>query len=83
MFSQRPLNGAASVYRWSQSIGNTAEPEELEIFSLPLDNDMFLDVGFNVMQWEGGRGKDKKWKAKAESMREAIKATIVSEPKKI
>jgi hypothetical protein len=42
---------------------------------------MFLDIGFNVMCWEGGRGKESKWKPKAEALREAIKATIVLESK--
>jgi len=49
--------------------------------SLPLDGEIFLDAGFNVMAWDGGRGKESKWKAKAEALREEIKATVVLEPK--
>jgi hypothetical protein len=53
--------------------------QELEIISIPIDNDMFLDVSFIVMEWVPGSAK--KWKQKAEELRDAIKATIVLEPK--
>jgi len=54
--------------------------EEFEIISIPIDNDMFLDVTFIMMEWVPGKAM--KWKQKAEELRDAIKATIVLEPKK-
>lgn len=82
-FDRNALNGKPAVRRWWNTFAEPRVPESehLEIFSLPLDEEMFLDVGFNIMEWKGGRGKAAKWKAKAEEMREAIKATIVLEPK--
>lgn len=75
------LNNMPAVRREWNSFGNPSEvqPEHIEIFSLPLDEGMFLDVGFNVREWVKGRAG--KWKKKAEAMREAIKATIVLERK--
>jgi hypothetical protein len=82
-FSRASLHGMATIERAESTFGDTTElePEEMEIFSLPLDEEMFLDVGFTVMGWEGGHGKEAKWKPKAEAMREKIKATVVLEPK--
>lgn len=82
LFSRSTLNGAPAVRREWNTFGNPGElkPEHIEIFSLPLDEDMFLDVGFNIREWVPGRAK--KWKGKAETLRETIKATIVLEPKK-
>lgn len=83
VFSRASLNGKPAVRRQWNTFGDPSkrEPEDFEIFSLPLGDKLFLDVGFNVMAWEGGRGKESKWKAKAEALREAIKATVVLEPK--
>lgn len=85
VFSRAALNGMPAVRREWNTFGDPSkrEPEDFEIFSLPLSDELFLDVGFNVKAWEGGRGKEGKWKAKAEAMREAIKATIVLEPKPV
>lgn len=79
IFSRTSLNGMRAVRREWDTFGdpNKREPEYLEIFSLPLSDEMFLDVGFSVKAWEGGRGKESKWKAKAEALREAIKTSIV------
>jgi len=84
-FSRASLSGMPAVRRQWNTFGDPGkrEPEDFEIFSLPLHDEMFLDVGFNVKAWEGGRGKESKWKAKAEALREAIKATIVLEPKPV
>lgn len=84
-FSRASLNGMPAVRREWNTFGDSSkrEPEDFEIFSLPLNNEMFLDVGFNVRAWESGRGKESKWKAKAEALREAIKATVVLEPKPV
>ena len=57
------------------------EPRQLEIYSLPLDQEMYLDLGFHMMMWGPGRGSESRWKPKAESLRESIKATIVLERK--
>jgi hypothetical protein len=83
VFSRASLNGMPTVCREWNRFGDSSnrEPDYLEIFSLPLNDEMFLDIGFNVMCWEGGRGKESKWKPKAEALREAIKATIVLESK--
>jgi hypothetical protein len=82
VFSRSTLNGMPTVRREWNSLGNAniSEPEYLEIFSLPLDEGMFLDVGLNIREWVGGR-RDK-WMKKAEEMSEAIKTTITLEPKK-
>ncbi|MGC4074982.1 MAG: hypothetical protein QM760_21285 [Nibricoccus sp.] len=84
VFSQASLNGLATVRREWNTFGDATkrQPQYLEIFSLPLEDDIFLDVGFNVMGWEGGLGKERKWKAKAEALRELIKASVVLEPKR-
>ena len=83
-FSRALLNGMPAVRReWNRFLDPAnPEPDHLVIFSLPLDDQMFLDVGFNIMEWAGGRGKEGKWKPKAEALREAIKSTIVLEPKR-
>jgi hypothetical protein len=74
VFSLTTLNGMPAVRREWKS-----QAEYLEIFSLPLNEGMFLDVGFNVREWISGHAS--KWKKKAEEMREAIKATVVLEKK--
>jgi hypothetical protein len=81
VFSRSALNGAPAVRREWSTFGEPGrrEPEYQEIFSLPLDQEIFLDVGFNVREWEGGRLREGMWKAKAEALREAIKATVVLE----
>jgi hypothetical protein len=81
-FSRVELNGMPAIRRERNTFGDPGkrEPEHLEIFSIPLDEEMFLDVGFNVMAWQGGRGKERRWKPKAEALREAIKPSIVVDP---
>jgi hypothetical protein len=84
-FDKGTLNGMTCVRRRHNTFGsqpapNTPELEELEIFSQPLDSETFLDMGFTIT--ESVPGSAKKWKEKAEELRDAIKATIVLEPKK-
>jgi hypothetical protein len=81
VFSRVSLNGMAAVRREWNRFGDpkTREPDCLEIFSLPLNDELFLDVGFTIMAWEAGRGKEHKWKPKAEALRELIKSTILLE----
>ena len=55
-------------------------PDHFEVFSIPLDADIFLDFGFKVKAWQAGRGKESKWKPKAEALREAIKGSVVVDP---
>lgn len=80
VFSREMLNGRPAVRREWNTFDNPNEPqpENLEIFSLPLNSDMFLDAGFQIRQWVLGRDS---WKQKAKEMKEAIKATIVLEAK--
>ena len=80
VFSLSRLNGMHAVRREWNSFGraNEARPSHLEIFSLPLDEETFLDVGFKMQETVGGRTD--KWKMKAEEMAEAIKSTVVLEP---
>jgi hypothetical protein len=81
-FSQASLNGLAALRGKYNTFGNTGgHREHTEIFSLPLDAEMFLDIGFRVVDWGAGRRRERKWRPKAEAVREAIKATIVLEPK--
>ncbi len=69
------LNGMACTRRST----TTAPPdaEHREIYSLRLSDELFLDVGFTIIEWKTGRTKS--WKPKAEALREAIKQTIVLE----
>jgi hypothetical protein len=82
-YEQAILNGASCTRRFRSTFGridvSTEKKEELEIFSFPLNDQMFLEVGFNIMEWVPG--KTKSWKENAERLREAIKATVVLEPK--
>ncbi|WP_404425806.1 hypothetical protein [Nibricoccus sp. IMCC34717] len=82
-FSRVLMNGMPAVRREWNTFGDssTIEPDNLEILSLPLSDEMFLDIGFNIKEWESGRGKEREWKPKAEALREAIKATVILEPK--
>ena len=48
-------------------------------FSCPIDETMFLDVGFWITETVPGSAA--KWKPKVEAFREAIKATITLQPK--
>ena len=84
-YSQAVMNGEAWVFRLQDTFGRPATPmephaEHAQIFSHPLEEDMFLEVGFRLMEWVPDSAK--KWRKKAEEFREAIKATIVLEPKK-
>lgn len=83
VFAQVFLNGMPAVRRECDGFGgpNNQGPDHLVIFSLPLNDEIFLDVGFNVMAWTPDRAKDKKWKPKAEAWRELILATVVLERK--
>jgi hypothetical protein len=61
-------------------IPSGSQRKELEIISIPIDNDMFLDIGFSIVEWVPDSAK--KWKKKAERLRETIQSTIALEPKK-
>ena len=83
VFSRASLHGMPAVRREWDRFGDPGniEPDYLEIFSLPLDSEIFLDVGFAVRALVPGRGREGKWRPKVEALREAIKATVVLEPK--
>ena len=70
-----------SQNNFSGSIITTgSESKELEIISIPIDNEMFLDVGFSIMEWVPDSAK--KWKQNAERLRDTIKSTVALEPKR-
>src|SRR5688572_18163116 len=73
-FTIASLNGIPAVRRSWSTFGDrgATEPEQSDIYSIPLDNEMFVDVGFRIRRWEGGRDKEAKWKPKAEAARDAI-----------
>jgi len=79
----RSILAVKCVRRWRDTFGGPAnsagEREELEIFSVPLDGEEFLDIGFHIT--ESIPGSTAEWKQRAEELRDAIKATIVLEPK--
>jgi hypothetical protein len=84
-FDKGALNGTTWVRRWVNTFGsplgsNLSELHEQEILSQPLNHEMFLEAYFNIT--ESVAGSAKKWKQKADELRDAIKATIVLEPKK-
>lgn len=75
------LNGRLVVRRAWNTFGNPEDPrpEEREIYSFPLGGEMYLEAIFNVGDWRPDRRDS--WKPRAEKLREAIKASIVLEPK--
>jgi hypothetical protein len=76
------LNGIPCVRRSYDTFAHPRQGDTtraLEVFSYPLDDDMFLEVGCSITEWVPKSAK--KWKKKAEAMREAINATIILEPR--
>lgn len=71
------FNTMPAVRRSWNTFGNKTErrPEELEVFSLPLTETMFLDLAFIITDWAPSRSDA--WKREAEAMREAIKSSVV------
>ena len=79
-FGQLEMSDSRWVFRRKSTFGQVAEgAEEMQGFSCPIDETMFLDVGFWIT--ETVPGSITKWKSQAEAFREAIKATIVLQPK--
>jgi hypothetical protein len=80
---ENSMLGGKCVRRWCDTFDappvRSGEREELEIYSVPLGGDEFLDIGFDIT--ESIPGTAEKWKKKAEELRDAIKATVVLEPK--
>jgi hypothetical protein len=52
---------------------------DVQAFSFPIDKTCFPRVDFWISETVPGSAK--KWKAKADALREAIKATVVLQPK--
>ena len=83
-YTKEVIGGKTWIARLQNTFNSPITPEEpnavdLIVYSLPLDKEMFLEIGFRMTEWAPGRAK--KWKAKAEGYREAIKATVVLEQK--
>jgi len=79
-YGRAELSGAPWVLRQKNTFGRVAEgAEEMQGFSCPIDETMFFDVGFWITETVPGSAA--KWKPQAEAFREAIKATIVLQPK--
>jgi hypothetical protein len=79
-FGQWDMAGARWVFRQLNTFGQvSAGARDMQGLSRPIDETMFLDVGFWITEIVPGRTP--KWKAQAEVFREAIKATLVLQPK--
>ncbi|HXB02598.1 MAG TPA: hypothetical protein VNV15_07240 [Opitutaceae bacterium] len=83
-FGQATLMNKEWIYRWRNTIGGAPAagelaPSETQVFSFPIDRDMFLEAGFQIT--DDTPGGSKRWVEEAEAIREEIKATIVLEPK--
>ena len=81
-FDRSSLAGTTWLRRQKNTFGcepKNDEQEDTEIFSIPLDKKMFLQVVFRIS--ESVPGSAPKWKPQAEAFREAIKTTIVLQPK--
>jgi hypothetical protein len=83
-FGRATLVNKEWVYRWRNTIGGAPaagelSPSEAQVFSFPIDEDMFLEVRFYIKDYTPESSK--KWKERADVIREEIKATIVVEPK--
>lgn len=84
-FENISISGSPWVRRWKDMLnqrdgGASGEAEDNEILSCPLDENMFLQVAFQIRDSHTTRSL--KWREQAYLFREAIKATIVVEPKK-
>ena len=79
-FGQVSMAAASWAFRRKSRFGLVAQgAEEMQGFSCPIDETMFLDVGFWITETVPGSAA--KWKPKVEAFREAIKATITLQPK--
>ena len=79
-FNQVRMAGALWAFRRKSTFGHVNQgAEEVQGFSCPVDETMFLDVSFWITETMPGSAA--KWKPQAEAFREAIKATIVLQPK--
>lgn len=78
VFSRQSINGMPAVKRTQNTFAAPGNDNsyESQIYSLPLNSDLFVEVGFTVLRWNDNPRKERKWRPKAEAMREAIKATV-------
>ncbi len=78
VFSRQSINGMPAVMRTQNTFAAPGNDNsyESQIYSLPLNSELFVEVGFTVLRWIDGPRKERKWRPKAEAMREAIKATV-------
>jgi hypothetical protein len=75
------LNGSIWVRRWYDTFGRGLKPDQMrnEIYSIPLDNEEFLEISIQINEWIPGTTD--KWKAKADLFRKAITESILLEKK--
>lgn len=79
-FGQAELAGAKWVFRWRNTMGGAGvNAADVQAFSFPIDQTSFLRIYFEITETVPGSAA--KWKPKAEALREAIKATVVLQPK--
>ena len=79
-FGQAELAGVKWVFRWRNTMGGGGvNAADVQAFSFPIDQTSFLRVDFWISETVPGSAP--KWKPRAEALREAIKATVVLQPK--
>jgi hypothetical protein len=76
--SQTKLNGVPAVVRkWYNLGGNVVEDvATTEIYSLPLSDDLFVNIGFVIITYSHGRESYSSWLPKSIALREAIVKSI-------
>jgi hypothetical protein len=81
--SRSSLNGIPAVKSVRSNAGETGRaPSSVEIYSIPLNDEVFLEISFRVTQWDAGRSKQGKWRPKVDAAREFIESSIVLEAAK-
>jgi hypothetical protein len=76
--SRGVLNGIPVILRERSSFGDKKrlEPSEDIVYSLPLNDAVFLNIVFTIKGWKAGRGKEDQWKLRAEALQEVISNSI-------
>jgi hypothetical protein len=58
-------------------------PGDYQSLYIPLTDEIFLHLSIEISDCQGGRGRESRWKPKAEAMRQAIQGAIRLEPKPV
>jgi len=76
--SRGELSGVPAILRERNLFGDQKrlEPDQIIVYSLPLNDEVFLSIVFNIKGWKAGRGKEDQWKPRAEALREAISKSV-------